>query len=153
MKPHTLSQGVLLYEADVSFNPVVEYGVSIDAITSGEAEVPLEGARFDQTFQGHLSGPRIRGTIQGTDYMYIRADGRFQLHLHGLITTDDDVNVSMQSEGVSIHDERKPVAHLRSVVSLFTSSPEYAWLNKANIWAMGTIDLETGKASVAAYQV
>ncbi len=83
--------GELLYEAEIHFTKVVEYGVSIESISSGDIGDPLEGARFDQTFHGDLHGPRLNGTISGIDYLYVRADGRFQLHIHAQITTDDGV--------------------------------------------------------------
>lgn len=153
MEPQGLSTGELLYEAEIEFDEVIEYGVTMGAISSGQVPIPAEGARFDQAFQGNLRGPQISGTIRGTDYLYVRADGRFQLHLHGRITTDDGVNISFHSEGISIQEESGNEAHLRSVVSLFSSSPKYAWVNKANVWAIGVIDLQTGQATIAAYQV
>ena len=41
------TQGELLYEYTVQFTQVVEYGVSMEALTSGQAAPPPEGARFD----------------------------------------------------------------------------------------------------------
>jgi hypothetical protein len=144
--------GELLYEGEIHFTKTVEYGASIEAISSGDSGIPPEGARFDQTFHGTLQGPRLRGTISGTDYLYIRPDGRFQLHIHAQITTDDDVNIAFLSEGISIQQEGKGEAQLRSAVTLFTSSEQYAWLNKVQAWAIGTIDVEKGRATVMAYE-
>ena len=51
----------LMYEAKIQFTGIVEYGVSIEALSMAETPIPLAGARFDQTFEGTLAGPRLRG--------------------------------------------------------------------------------------------
>ena len=152
MKPQINGVGELLYEAEIHFTNVIEYGVNIGLISSGEAPLPLEGARFDYDFQGDLHGPRLRGTVSGTDYMNVRADRCFQLHIHGQITTDDGANISLRSEGLSVQEEADKVAQLRAGITLFTSSPQYRWLNRLPVWAIGTIDLEKGEARIRAYE-
>jgi len=129
----------------------VDYGVSIEALTSGGVAVPLPGARFDQTFEGTLNGPRLSGKISRTDYLYVRADGLFQLHLHARVTTADGINISMSSEGVSIQIEGERLTQLRATVSLFTASETYDWLNRLRLWALGTLDPVMGEALVRAY--
>ena len=130
MKPQAFPDGELMYEADIRFTGVFDFGLRMEALTTGKASIPPEGARFDQTFEGELQGPRLRGTIVGTDYLYIRPDGLFQLHLHARITTEDGANIAMRSEGVSHQIEGEREAQLRSTVSLFSSSEEYQWVNK-----------------------
>ena len=56
---------------------------------SGQAPPPGEGARFDVYFEGPITGAKLRGSVKGVDYLHLRADGRFQLHIHAEITTDD----------------------------------------------------------------
>jgi hypothetical protein len=143
--------GELIYEAKIRFTSVVDYGLSMPALTSGKSGIPLAGARFDQTFEGTLTGPRLRGRISGTDYLQVRADGLFQLHLHARVTTDDGTNISMSSEGVSLQIEGEPVTRLRAAVQLFTSSESYHWLNELRLWAVGTLDPASGEAVVRAY--
>jgi hypothetical protein len=151
MTHDTMTVGELLYEAEIWFTGMVEYGISMEALSSGELAPPLEGARFDQPFQGTIHGPRLRGKITGTDYLYVRADGRFQLHIHAQINTDDGHNISFSSEGVSIQVEGTRETQLRAAVSLFSSSPEYRWLNKLQVWAIGSLDPQKGEAFVRAY--
>ena len=151
MDTHILTAGELLYEAEIQFTGTVEYGVSMEALTSGRIPIPLEGARFDQSFQGILNGPKLKGGISGTDHLYVRADGRFQLHIHAQITTEDGQNISFSSEGVSIRNEETNETQLRATVSLFTCAQAYRWLNKLQVWAVGTIDTEKGEAHVSAY--
>lgn len=141
----------LIYEAKIRFTSVVEYGLSMEALSSGAVAIPLAGARFDQTFEGTLAGPRLRGSISGTDFLQVRADGLFQLHLHARLTTDDGTNISMSSEGVSRQIQGQPLTQLRAAVVLFTSSESYAWLNGLGLWAVGTLDPVRGEALVRAY--
>lgn len=153
MNTQTITAGELVYEADIQFTEMVEYGVSMEAISSGKIPLPLEGARFDQVFDGELHGPKLSGKISGTDHLYVRADGLFQLHLHARVTTEDGVNISFSSEGVSLHIEGEKATQLRATVSLFTSSETYKWLNILQLWALGTLDPIKGKAFVRAYAV
>jgi hypothetical protein len=153
MKPLTITAGELIYEAEIQFTNIVEYGVSMEALSSGKIAPPLEGARFDQSFQGTINGPKMRGRISGIDHLYVRADGRFQLHIHAQINTDDGHNIAFSSEGVSIQKEGTEETQLKAAVSLFSSSPEYRWLNELQVWAMGSLDPKKGQAFVRAYAV
>jgi hypothetical protein len=151
MVQHEMTDNELIYEAEIHFTGTVEYGVSMDALSSQKVPVPLAGARFDQTFEGILHGPKLRGKISGTDYLYVRADGLFQLHLHAQVTTEDGTEISMSSEGISIQIDGERLAQLRATVSLFTSSETYGWLNQLRLWAVGTFDPMKGQALIRAY--
>ena len=151
MEHPELTDSELIYEAEIRFTGTVDYGVSMDALSSRKVPVPLAGARFDQTFEGILHGPKLRGKISGTDYLQVRADGLFQLHLHAQVTTDDGANISMSSEGVSMQVDGERVTQLRAAVSLFTSSETYSWLNQLRLWAVGTFDPIKGEALIRAY--
>lgn len=153
MNLEVINAGELIYEADIRFTGTVEFGVSMDALSSGKAPPPLEGARFDQTFQGELHGPKLRGKISGTDHLYVRADGLFQLHLHARVTTEDGASIAFASEGVSHQIEGESETHLRAAVSLFTSYEAYTWLNKLQLWVVGSLNPVEGKARVRAYAV
>ena len=153
MNTKTITAGELVYEADIQFTEMVEYGVSMEAISSGKIPLPLEGARFDQVFEGVLHGPKLSGKISGTDHLYVRADGLYQLHLHARVTTEDGVNISFSSEGVSLQIEGEKTTQLRAAISLFTSAETYKWLNHLQLWAVGTLDPIKGKAFVRAYAV
>ena len=151
MDIEAITAGELIYEADIQFTGMVEFGVSMQALSSRKTAPPLEGARFDQTFQGELHGPKLRGKISGTDYLYVRADGRFQLHLHARITTEDGANIALSSEGVSLQIEGERETQLRAAVSLFPSFEAYTWLNKLQLWVLGSLDPVEGKAILKAY--
>ena len=74
--------GELIYEYTIQSTGATSYGVpALDALLSGVADIPPQGARYDLAFQGPIVGQRLRGTIQLTDYIHVRRDGRVQLHI------------------------------------------------------------------------
>lgn len=150
---HALSslQAELIYEAEIQFVDVHDFGVTMESITSGSGTVPPQGARFDQSFQGVLRGPRIQGELQGTDYFYVRPDGSFQLHLHGRIATDDGARIALASEGVSLQQEGRTRTQIHAAVRLFTSADSYTWVNALQLCAIGWLDPAHGRARIKAY--
>lgn len=151
MHTRTITEGELIYAAQIQFTEMFDFGVSMEALTTGEQPIPPEGARFDQVFQGELLGPRLRGKMSGMDRLYVRADGSFQLDLHARLTTEDGARIAFTSNGVSLQIEGEREARLRAAVSLFTSYEAYRWLNKLQLWALGTMDPVKNQAFIQAY--
>jgi hypothetical protein len=89
----------LLYEYTLKITGLTEYGFSFEALMAGTAPPPPEGARFNVLFEGAAVG-KLKGTIAGVDYLRVRADGRFDLHIHADITTDDGQKISLEADGV-----------------------------------------------------
>jgi hypothetical protein len=143
--------GELLYEYTVKLTGLTEYGVSFAALMAGTAPPPVEGARFDVPFEGASIGPRLKGKVIGVDYLRVRADGRFDLHIHAEITTDDGQKISLHADGVALPQAGSPVAGLRENVTLFTSSKTYAWVNGLQVWATGTVDLAEQVVHIKGY--
>src|SRR5262245_66543759 len=114
--------GELLYEYEPQVVKVVEYGLSADAVFSGQRPPP-EGARLDLYLEGPVTGRLLNGTVQGVDYICFRADGRAELHIHGELTSEDGKKVSLEAGGVAIPD-RLPIFQLREHVRLTTNHPE-----------------------------
>lgn len=141
--------GELLYEYTPKITQVVEYGVSMDALFSGQAPPPPEGASFDVYFEGPVTGAKLSGSVKGVDYLHIRADGRSQLHIHAEITTEDGKKIALAADGVALGSP--PVLELRENVTLTTSHPEHSWVNAIQIWAPGTVDLAAGQIRVKGY--
>jgi uncharacterized protein DUF3237 len=141
--------GELLYEYTPVITQVVEYGESMEALTSRQAPPPAEGARFDVYFEGPVTGRKLSGSVKGVDYLHFRADGRFQLNIHAEITTDDGKKIALAADGVALGEA--PMLQLRENVTLTTSHPEHAWVNTLQIWAPGTVDLATGEIRVKGY--
>ncbi len=151
MPSATISVGEHLYDLTVNFTKVTEYGVSLDALVAGKATPPPEGARFDVAFEGVVRGPKLRGTVAGVDYIHVRADGRFQLHIHAEITTEDGEKIAYYADGVATPEEGTSVAQLRENVTLTTSSHAYAWVNQLQVWVRGTADLAKQQVNVKGY--
>jgi hypothetical protein len=140
-----------LYESTLQFTKVVEYGVSAEALFSGQMPPPAEGARFDVHFEGPVTGARVRGTATGVDYLHIRADGRVQLDVHAEITTEDGKRIALRADGVGIPQNGSPVFLLRENATLTSNHPEYAWLNPLQVWAPGTVDVSRGQIRLTGY--
>jgi hypothetical protein len=141
----------MLYVAEIRFTDEIDFGISMREILSGERAIPNTGARFDQSFEGTLSGPEIEGKIEGIDYLAVRPDWSFRLHLHGRITTRDGTRIAISSEGVSLQSEGSPTAQLRSAVTFLTAADNYLWLNQLQAWALGTMNPKKRTAQIQAY--
>jgi hypothetical protein len=147
-----LMPGALIYEYRPQITEVVEYGASADAVLSGQTP-PAEGARFDFYLEGPVAGPTVQGTFRGVDYIYFRADGRAELHIHGEITTEDTKKIALKAGGVAIPEEGPPVFQLREHVSLFSNHSDLSWVNRTQVWARGVVDVSTGQVHVKGYAV
>jgi hypothetical protein len=73
--------GELIYEYTIQSTGATSYGVpALDALLSSVADIPPQGARYDLAFQGPIVGQRLRGTVELTDYIHIRARGSDAAH-------------------------------------------------------------------------
>ena len=147
----TIEVGELLYEYTVKFTGMTEYGVSFASLMAGTVVPPPEGARFDVPFDGASVGPKLRGKVRGVDYLRVRADGRFELHIRAEITTDDGQKISLHGDGVALPQQGSPIAGLRENVTLFTSSKAYSWVNALQVWGTGTVDLAEQVVRIKGY--
>jgi len=147
----SISNRETLYEARIDLTKVIEFGASMDALLSQQSAPPPEGARFDVAFDGAVTGARLAGTITGVDYIHVRAEGRFQLHIHGVIATNDGANISMFADGVATPGTQEHLHELRENVTLTTSSEVYSWVNPLQIWGSGTVDLQAMEVRVRTY--
>lgn len=141
----------MLYEYTVKLTRLTDYGVKPDDLMAGKAAPPPEGARFDAAFEGSSPGPILKGSVVGVDYMQVRADGRFQLHIHGEITTEDGEKIALFADGVASPREGSPIVDLRENVTLSTSSKAYSWVNNLQIWGVGTADLAEQVVNIKGY--
>lgn len=143
--------GELVYEYTLQVSEVVEYRTSADALFSGQVSPPLEGARVDFYLEGFVLGPKVKGTVRGVDYLYIRADARAELHIHAEITTEDGKKVALAADGIAVPEQGSSVLHLRESVTLLTNHPELSWVNALQLWASGTVDVSNGQVHVKGY--
>ena len=122
--------GKLIYEYSPQVTRVVDYGASAEALLSGQVSPPPEGARIDFYLEGPVIGPRLKGTISGVDYLYFRADGRAELHIHAEITTEEEEKDRTRRWSHRGSQGRIfGVSACRENVTLLTNHTELAWVN------------------------
>ena len=114
---------------------------------------PPEGARFDLHVEGTVTGPKLKGTVKGVDYVNVRAEGRLQLHFHAEITTEDSKKIALFADGVLTPKFGLLMAQLRLNITLTTSAAEYSWVNPIQVWALGTVDFAKREVRFKAYAV
>ena len=148
---NAIDVGELLYTVALNITGVKDYGVSFAALMAGEVTAPVEGARFDVPFEGAAVGPKLNGTAEGIDYVRVGTDGRFELHIHETIRTEDGQNISAHGEGVATPRPEGGIADVRVNMTLFTSSKDHTWVNDLRVRGIGTIDLARQVIQVAAY--
>jgi Protein of unknown function (DUF3237) len=143
-------KGEKIYEYDLNVTGMTDYGISLQAIVSGQSRVPPQGARIDVAFEGRATG-RLTGRVTGVDYLTVRADGRIDLDIRAVIATDDGQRIALSADGVAVPRAAEPVADLCENVRLKTASENYAWVHARQIWGVGTVDLASGKIHLDAY--
>jgi len=143
--------GELLYTVTLNVTGMKEYGVSFAALMAGEVKTPVEGARFDVAFEGTATGPKLNGAAEGIDYVRVRPDGVFELHIHETIRTENGQNISAHGDGLSTVRPEGGIADVAVNMTLFASSEEYTSLNQVPVTGIGTIDLARQVIQVSAY--
>jgi hypothetical protein len=151
MKRVTMPVAEHLYDAKLRLTGVIEYGVNMQALLSGRISPPPQGARFDLPFEGFIEGPKLKGTVEGIDYLEIRADGRNDLNLHAEITTDDGDKIALSADGIFVPDPETGIGQVRENARLTTASQKYAWVNQLQVWVTGTSNLNTFELSLKGY--
>lgn len=141
----------LIYECTLNPTGMTEYGTNLAEVTSGKIAMPSEGIRVDGYFEGPAAGEKLKGTVKGVDYMWVRPDGRIELDVHAEITTEDGQKISLKGDGVCIPGKGSPISDLKENLTLFSSYKNYTWLNTLQAWGIGTIDLKTNIITLKVY--
>ena len=142
--------GEKIYEYALDVTGVTDFGVTLEAILSGQVKIPPQGVRLDIAFDGRATG-RLAGRIRGIDHARMRADGRIDLDIHAVMETGDGRRIAFYADGVASPRAGEPVADLRENVRLTTAATEYAWVNARQVWGVGTVNFATGKINVAGF--
>jgi autotransporter translocation and assembly factor TamB len=141
----------LLFEITAHITGNVEFGASLQAVASGKAAPPPEGARFDISVEGTVEGPKLKGKVYVIDYANVRADGRLDLHIHGRIELADGGKVAVSAKGLATPDPTG-IMQLRHTWTLTSNSPAHSWVNSTPVWASGTANLATGELRLKGYR-
>ena len=139
-----------LFDEEVFLTGINEFGIAWEDLLSGNAEIPPQGARFILTFEGSLSGEKLKGSIKGTDYLLVRADGKFLLNLHVSILTNDGEMIFLEEYGVLTPGGNK-IAKLHLNMQFSTVSSQYDWINKKQVWGIGEVDMQKGAIQIKGY--
>lgn len=140
-----------LFDERVHLTGVIEYGISWSDLLGGKVIIPAQGARFDISFEGELSGAQLSGSIRGVDYLEVRPDGKFMLNIQAAIVTNDGETIALHEDGVLTPDENGASADLHLTMKFSTFSEKYDWLNQAAVWAIGKVDMSKGEVIVSAF--
>ncbi len=149
----TIAVGMHLGTIACRLTKIVEYGVSFADFAANRVGPPPQGARFDITVEGSFTGSKINGAFTAVDYVYVRADGRVELHPHGEITTDDGAKIAYFVDGVVYSVEGSPAPYHLGMGTLSTASAKYAWLNGLGILSQGPMDLAKRELRLEVYSV
>lgn len=136
-----------MYDCMLDITGVKEFGTGLEAVLQGQ-ELPPEGVRIDVAVSGALKNGLLQGHMTTMDYIYIRPDGRINMHVHGDIQTHDGVRIALFVEGVLTRRTDGPNLDLRETVSLFTSDTRYLWVNALQVWGDGLADMVNQKVIV-----
>lgn len=133
-------QGELLYEMKLNFLPIVVIGA-----------VP-DGMRINIPFDGEVSGPSVKGKIEGADLVLLRPDGVGILHIHAVVTTDAGELISVQASGISTATQDGRYA-IKEVITYQTGSEKLAWLNSIQAFADGFSDMAANKLDAKVFKL
>lgn len=143
-------RGEKIYEYELDITGVTDYGLTMEAVLSGQVPIPPQGVRLDVAFAGRASG-RLAGQVRGVDYLRMRADGRIDLDIRATIETDGGQRIALSADGVAVPRPDSPMVDLSENVTLSTAVQDYAWVNGRQVWAVGTVDLAAGRVHIEGY--
>lgn len=141
----------LFFEEQIHLTNIREYGISWNEMTSGKSRPGPEGARFDLDFEGIVDGPQIKGKIKGTDYLEVRADGKFMLNIRAFIQTEDGKRIFVREDGI-LYPAENGEAHIQLNLQFTTHHPEYSWINNVQGWALCEVNMRLGEVKVKVYK-
>ena len=142
--------GERIYRYELEVTGISEYGLGFSDAISWAVAIPPQGARFDVAFAGRCEG-RLTGTVTGTDFAVMWADGRVDLDIKARIETDDGAAIALMAGGIGQLRSDAPIVDLAENVTLSTADDAYGWVNGRQIWAPGTVDLAAGRIVIEGY--
>lgn len=89
--------------------------------------------------EGRIEGERLAGSVRWVNHPRRRPDGAMLPNTNGLIETDDDAQLTLELEGLTLVDEHRVGRQLLHV-SFATADERYTWLNDVFAVAEGVID-------------
>jgi hypothetical protein len=140
-----------LYDAVIQLADVIDFGIDLESLAMGRAQIPPQGLRFDTIFQGEFTGPKLKGKLAGTDYWTWRPDGVGLVHVHTVLTTADGDRIAYHATGAFKGEAGSMVFQLRENIGFHTAAAQHDWVNRLQGWGTGTIDMTVRKLVMKVY--
>lgn len=135
-----------LYDATLQIKELIDFGIDAQSLASQRTPMPPQGVRFNSAFQGDFIGPKLKGKMVGTDYLLMRADSLGIINVQAVLTTVDGDRIAVHAGGTLARAEQgSSIYQGRENISFHTASAKYSWLNRIQGWAVGTVDMSSGK--------
>ena len=130
-----------------------------------------EGIRLDAPFSGTIVEGHFTGaSLQGIDYLLLRADGVGVINAHEVITTPAGQSISVHAQGYITLPEGMPLPPpdvllspefhwpdvalpLHGFALLRCGAPDLAWVNRTALAFTGSVNVGIGKLKVATYDL
>ena len=157
--PLTLEQvqnnpdAVLLYKNTVApTDMAVTFGADLQALFTGNADIPEEGTRVDFGFQGNASeGTLAGGTLAGVDYLTFKPGGEIEIDAQGVFTTADGKNIALDIVGLTFYRDGETTQSVNEVLKLRSNDPTYEYLNDRYVVGIGSFDVPSNQLIVNIY--
>ena len=147
-----ITVGEFLYEATVSFTEVVEYGVSLQALSLWHRCATTVWSSVRHSFQrgpGWTPAPAARSTVW-TISPCVRTVERSCTFMRG--SRPRTARISRSSlTGLFLLKKTHRSGNCGRTSSLITASSPYTWVNQLQGWGIGTVDPTKGEVRVKAY--
>lgn len=131
--------------ARLLYRTVANFGIS-DVFNAGEnTPIPVQGRRMNFQFSGEISG-----SFTGADYAILQAEAPVDIDVFGVITTDDNANISFRYRGISISTSETG-GTIQETGFLTSYDPRYEYLNDLYIVVVGESDFVAGTLTLNYY--
>ena len=151
--PEMIAVQELLFDLSVQASESIDFGIDEQSLSSGRTPMPPKGVRFNSDFQGEFTGPKLKGRMVGTNYLFVRADGVQILNIQAVLATVEGNRIAVHATGTLTEPayQASPICQLRLNLSFHTAVPKYSWMNRIQGWGTGTYDQSTRKAVVKVF--
>ena len=146
-------RATLVYEVNGAPTGMESFGIDPAKVFSGQVNIPEEGIRMDVPFAGKTSKGKLKGTIEGIDYITILPNRFTIIDVHGIITTKTGEKIAVKVDGILVPNADDPSkGTYRETLKLTSNSDKYKYLNDKYFVGYGESDFTTQKLNLHIYQ-
>jgi hypothetical protein len=100
---------------------------------------------------GNVDSAEIKGTVELTDWVLMRADGIGEVDVRGTIHTNDGANIYIYYTGFLDGTKGGSKCPIRTAIRFETGAERYAYLNRTQGFGIGIADFEAQTVSYDIY--